>query len=98
MMRSLLTLFDQYVKLNRKVPPEILTSLSGIDEPGRLADTIAAHMVLKLDEKQRILEIEDVSARLEHLMGIIEGEIENAVAAIIEVTGPAPFLRSIERT
>ncbi|HED19322.1 MAG TPA: endopeptidase La, partial [Gammaproteobacteria bacterium] len=64
------------VKLNRKVPPEILTSLSGIDEPGRLADTIAAHMVLKLDEKQRILEIENISERLEHLMGIIEGEID----------------------
>ena len=76
LMRSLLTLFDQYVKLNKKVPPEILTSLSGIDEPGRLADTIAAHMALKLDEKQRILEIEDVRQRLEHLMGIIEAEID----------------------
>ncbi|MGD8614927.1 MAG: endopeptidase La, partial [Gammaproteobacteria bacterium] len=76
LMRSLLTLFDQYVKLNKKVPPEILTSLSGIDEPGRLADTIAAHMALKLDEKQRILEIEDVRERLEHLMGIIEAEID----------------------
>ncbi|MCO6414157.1 MAG: endopeptidase La [Thiogranum sp.] len=76
LMRSLLTLFDQYVKLNKKVPPEILTSLSGIDEPSRLADTVAAHMALKLDEKQRILEIEDVRARLEHLMGIIEGEID----------------------
>ncbi|MDT8385919.1 MAG: endopeptidase La [Thiogranum sp.] len=76
LMRSLLTLFDQYVKLNKKVPPEILTSLSGIDEPSRLADTIAAHMALKLDEKQRILEIENVRIRLEHLMGIIEGEID----------------------
>ena len=76
LMRSLLTLFDQYVKLNKKVPPEILTSLSGIDEAGRLADTIAAHMALKLDEKQRILEIESVRERLEHLMGIIEGEID----------------------
>jgi len=76
LMRSLLTLFDQYVKLNKKVPPEILTSLSGIDEPGRLADTIAAHMVLKLDEKQRILEIENVRERLEHLMGMIEAEID----------------------
>jgi ATP-dependent Lon protease len=76
LMRSLLTLFDQYVKLNKKVPPEILTSLSGIDEPGRLADTIAAHMALKLEEKQRILEIEDVRERLEHLMGMIEGEID----------------------
>ena len=76
LMRSLLALFDQYVKLNKKVPPEILTSLSGIDEPGRLADTIAAHMALKLDEKQRILEIVSVRERLEHLMGIIEGEID----------------------
>jgi len=76
LMRSLLTLFDQYVKLNKKVPPEILTSLSGIDEAGRLADTIAAHMALKLDEKQRILEIQSVRERLEHLMGIIEGEID----------------------
>jgi ATP-dependent Lon protease len=76
LMRSLLTLFDQYVKLNKKVPPEILTSLSGIDEPGRLADTIAAHMALKLEEKQRILEIENVRERLEHLMGMIEAEID----------------------
>ena len=76
LMRSLLALFDQYVKLNKKVPPEILTSLSGIDEPGRLADTIAAHMALKLDEKQRILEIVSVRERLERLMGIIEGEID----------------------
>ena len=76
LMRSLLTLFDQYVKLNKKVPPEILTSLSGIDEAGRLADTIAAHMALKLDEKQRILEIVEVRERLEHLMGIIESEID----------------------
>ncbi|HHO68416.1 MAG TPA: endopeptidase La, partial [Gammaproteobacteria bacterium] len=76
LMRSLLTLFDQYIKLNKKVPPEILTSLSGIDEPGRLADTVAAHMALKLDEKQRILEIASVRERLEHLMGLIEGEID----------------------
>ncbi|MEE8342853.1 MAG: endopeptidase La, partial [Gammaproteobacteria bacterium] len=76
LMRSMLTLFDQYVKLNKKVPPEILTSLSGIDEPGRLADTIAAHMSLKLDEKQRILEIEDSRKRLECLLGLVEGEID----------------------
>ena len=76
LMRSLMALFDQYVKLNKKVPPEILTSLSGIDDPGRLADTIAAHMSLKLDEKQTILEIESVRGRLEHLMGLIEGEID----------------------
>ncbi len=74
--RSLLAMFDQYVKLNKKVPPEILTSLSGIDEPGRLADTIAAHMSLKLDEKQKILEINDCRARLERLMVLIEGEID----------------------
>jgi ATP-dependent Lon protease len=76
LMSSLLALFDQYVKLNKKVPPEILTSLSGIDEPGRLADTIAAHMALKLDEKQQVLEIISVRKRLERLMGIIEGEID----------------------
>jgi ATP-dependent Lon protease len=74
--RSLLAMFDQYVKLNKKVPPEILTSLSGIDEPGRLADTIAAHMSLKLDEKQKILEIDGCRERLERLMGLIEGEID----------------------
>ncbi len=76
LMRSLLAQFDQYVKLNKKVPPEILTSLSGIDDPGRLADTIAAHMALKLDEKQNILETDDVRVRLEHLLGLIEGEID----------------------
>ncbi|MDH5469364.1 MAG: endopeptidase La [Gammaproteobacteria bacterium] len=74
--RSLLAMFDQYVKLNKKVPPEILTSLSGIEEPGRLADTIAAHMSLKLEEKQNILEINDSRARLERLMVLIEGEID----------------------
>ena len=74
--RSLLAIFDQYVKLNKKVPPEILTSLSGIEEPGRLADTIAAHMSLKLEEKQKILEINNCRARLERLMVLIEGEID----------------------
>ena len=74
--RSLLAIFDQYVKLNKKVPPEILTSLSGIDEAGRLADTIAAHMSLKLDEKQKILEIENARKRIERLMVLIEGEID----------------------
>ena len=76
LMRSALSLFDQYVKLNKKIPPELLTSLAGIDSPGRLADTIAAHMQLKLDEKQKILELEDVRARLEHVMALIEGEID----------------------
>ncbi|MBK1726695.1 endopeptidase La [Halorhodospira neutriphila] len=74
--RSATNLFEQYVKLNKKIPPEILSSLSGIEEPGRLADTIAAHMSLKVEEKQNVLEMEDPRARLEHLMGLIEGEID----------------------
>jgi len=76
LVRSIISQFEQYVKLNKKVPPEILTSLSGIDEPGRLADTVAAHMALKLSEKQRILEVQDVKTRLEQILGIIEGEID----------------------
>jgi len=76
MVRAIISQFEQYVKLNKKVPPEILTSLSGIDEPGRLADTVAAHMALKLSEKQRVLEIQDVKERLEQILGIIEGEID----------------------
>ncbi len=74
--RSVISQFEQYVKLNKKVPPEILTSLAGIEQPGRLADTVAAHMALKLSEKQKILEIVDVRARLEHVMGLIDGEID----------------------
>ena len=74
--RSILGVFDQYVKLNKKVPPEILTSLAGIDSPARLSDTIAAHMSLKLEEKQKILEISDVAERLEYLMGLIDAEID----------------------
>ena len=74
--RSITDLFDQYVKLNKKVPPEVLTSLSGIEEPGRLADTIAAHMALKLEEKQQVLEIFSVRERLEHLMSMIDNEID----------------------
>ncbi|NQV86830.1 MAG: endopeptidase La, partial [Woeseiaceae bacterium] len=76
LVRSIISQFEAYVKLNKKVPPEVLTSLSGIDEPGRLADTVAAHMALKLSEKQRILEIQDVRTRLEQVLGIIEGEID----------------------
>lgn len=76
LLHSVLNLFDQYVKLNKKVPPEILTSLSGIDDPSRLADTIAAHMSLKLDDKQAILEIQNPLERIEHIMGKIEGEID----------------------
>ncbi|MDH5485071.1 MAG: LON peptidase substrate-binding domain-containing protein, partial [Gammaproteobacteria bacterium] len=74
--RSILGEFDQYVKLNKKVPPEILTSLAGIDDPARLSDTIAAHMSLKLEEKQKILGISDVRERLEYLLSMIEGEID----------------------
>ncbi|MGF1525767.1 MAG: endopeptidase La [Candidatus Competibacterales bacterium] len=74
LMRSVLGIFDQYVKLNKKIPREVLTSLASIEDPGRLADTIAAHMALKLDEKQKILEIENIKGRLEHLLSVIEGE------------------------
>ncbi|KPK39283.1 MAG: DNA-binding protein [Gammaproteobacteria bacterium SG8_47] len=74
--RSLLNQFDQYVKLNKKVPPEILTSLSGIDDAGRLVDTVAAHMSLKIEEKQKILEIIDVRERFEHVMAMLESEID----------------------
>jgi ATP-dependent Lon protease len=76
LMRSVLAQFDQYVKLSKKVPPEILSSLAGIEEPGRLADTIAAHMSLKIDEKQKILEMSSVRARLEHLIAQMESEID----------------------
>ncbi|MBB6091582.1 ATP-dependent Lon protease [Povalibacter uvarum] len=74
--RSVISQFEQYVKLNRKVPPEILTSLAGIEQPGRLADTVAAHMSLKLDAKQKVLEIHDVRKRLEHILALIEGEMD----------------------
>src|SRR5262245_63317049 len=74
--RSVISQFEQYVKLNKKVPPEILTSLAGIEQPGRLADTVAAHMSLKLAEKQKVLEIQDVRKRLEHLLAVIEGEMD----------------------
>ena len=74
--RSTLSVFDQYVKLNKKVPAEILTSLAGIDDPSRLSDTIAAHMSLKLEEKQKLLEISDVQERLEYIMKLIDGEID----------------------
>ncbi len=76
MRRALLNQFDQYVKLNKKIPPEILTSLAGIDDAGRLADTIAAHLPLKLEQKQEVLEIFDVRKRLEHLLGLLEAELD----------------------
>jgi ATP-dependent Lon protease len=74
--RSVLTTFDQYVKLNMKIPPEILTSLAGIDDPGRLADTIAAHLSLKLEEKQQILEVNNVRDRLERILTVMDSEID----------------------
>src|SRR6266850_2487611 len=66
----------QMLKLPKKIPPEILTSLSGIDEAGRLADTVAAHLPLKLEQKQQVLEMFDVKARLEHLLSQLETEID----------------------
>jgi ATP-dependent Lon protease len=74
--RAIIQQFDQYVKLNKKIPPEILTSLAGIDDPGRLADTIAAHLPLKLEQKQIILEIFNIAKRHEHLLGQLEGELD----------------------
>ncbi len=74
--RTVMNQFDQYVKMNDKVPPEILSSLSSIEDPSRLADTIAAHMPLKIEDKQVILEISDVRERLEHLLAQMESEID----------------------
>jgi len=76
MRRAILAQFDQYVKLNKKIPPEILTSLAGIEEAGRLADTIAAHLPLKLELKQEVLELFDVGDRLEKLLGQLETELD----------------------
>ena len=76
LVRSILSQFEQYTKLNNKVPPEITSSLSGIEDPSRLADTIAAHMSLKVEEKQSLLETTDVRARLERLMALMESEID----------------------
>ncbi|WP_417440393.1 endopeptidase La [Idiomarina sp.] len=76
LIRSALNQFEGYVKLNKKIPPEVLTSLSGIEDGDRLADTMAAHMPLKLAEKQAILEITDIRERIEHLMALMEGEID----------------------
>ncbi|WGW01453.1 endopeptidase La [Vibrio sp. YMD68] len=75
-VRSAINQFEGFIKLNKKIPPEVLTSLNGIDEAARLADTIAAHMPLKLDDKQQVLEILDVIQRLEFLMGQMESEID----------------------
>ena len=76
LVRSVSRLFEQYVKLKEKLAPEILTSLAGIEDPSRLADTVAAHLSLKNDEKQKILEIEQPAERLEQLMSLMEGELD----------------------
>ncbi len=76
LVKTALSQFEQYVNLSKKVPSEVMTSLSGIDEPGRLADTIVAHMSLELNQKQEILEMVGVRERLEHILGLIEAEID----------------------
>ena len=76
LMRSALSQFEGYVKLNKKIPPEVLTSVSGIEDAEQLADTMAAHMPLKLVDKQKVLEIISVTERLEYLMAQMEGEID----------------------
>ena len=76
LIRSLLSQFEQYVQLSKKIPPEVMTSISSIDEPGRLVDTIANHMTLQLAEKQNLLELVSLQARIEHLMALIESEID----------------------
>jgi ATP-dependent Lon protease len=76
MRRAVVAQFDQFVKLNKKIPPEVLSSIAGIEDAGRLADTIAAHLPLKLEQKQEVLEIFGVRQRLEHLLGLLEAEID----------------------
>ncbi|GLR73014.1 endopeptidase La [Agaribacter marinus] len=76
LIRSAVSQFEGYVKLNKKIPPEVLTSLNGIEDAARLADTMAAHMPLKLSEKQKVLEMSGVNERIEFLMALMEGEID----------------------
>ncbi|KXF81388.1 endopeptidase La [Enterovibrio coralii] len=76
LVRTAISQFEGFIKLNKKIPPEVLTSLNGIDEAARLADTIAAHMPLKLHDKQQVLEIIDIAERLEFLMTMMESEID----------------------
>ncbi|WP_448554701.1 endopeptidase La [Thalassotalea montiporae] len=76
LVRSAISQFEGYVKLNKKIPPEVLTSLSGIEDPEQLADTMAAHMPLKINDKQKVLETSNVAERLEYLMALMEGEID----------------------
>src|SRR5690606_35040417 len=74
--RAVMQQFDQYVKLNKKIPSEILTSISSIDDPGRLADTIAAHLPLKLENKQAVLDLHDVKGRLANLFEQLDREVD----------------------
>ena len=80
LVRTAIGQFEGYIKLNKKIPPEVLTSLNSIDDPARLADTIAAHMPLKLADKQSVLEMSDVNERLEYLMAMMESEIDPGFA------------------
>src|SRR3990172_6373450 len=73
--RSVVSQFEQYIKLNKKIPPEVLVSINQIEEPGKLADTVASHLALKIAEKQELLEAETISARLERVYGFMEAEI-----------------------
>src|SRR5438046_3897883 len=73
--RAVVTQFEQYIKLNKKIPPEVLVSINQIDEPGKLADTVASHLSLKIPDKQQLLETEAVSERLEKIYAFMEGEI-----------------------
>jgi ATP-dependent Lon protease len=82
LMRTVRSGFERYVKLNRKIPPEMLTAVSQIQEPGRLADTVAAHLNLKIEERQRLLEVESPRERLEDVVGLMQAEIE-----LLEVEG-----------
>jgi len=75
-LKSLVSLFEQYVKMNRKIPPELLSTLAGIDDPSRLADTVAAHLGIRLADKQTLLELAEVGGRLEMLIGFVDGEID----------------------
>ena len=76
LLRTTMSSFDQYVKLNNKIPPEVLNSLAGIDDPSRFADTVAAHMTLKVQDKQSMLELADIEKRLENLMTLMESEVD----------------------
>jgi ATP-dependent Lon protease len=76
LVQTVMKQFEQYANLSKKVPGEVMGSLSGIDDPGRLADTIAAHMPLALPQKQEVLEMADIKQRLEHLLGLMEAEID----------------------